>query len=86
MIVAVPDRTRLIVTVCPDTSERVAVTVATPPASSMGLPLRLKVTVGGRSSSVIVQVPVGVAMVALAGLERLMVKVSFSSSRLSGLT
>ena len=85
MIVAVPEKARLTVTVWPDKADRVAVTVATPPASAMGLPVKLKVTVGGRSSSVMVQVPIGVAMVALAGFERLTVKVSFGSSRLSGL-
>ena len=42
------------VTVKLDGAERVAVTVATPAASSMGLPLRLRVTSGGRSSSVMV--------------------------------
>src|SRR5436309_16137766 len=80
-----PEKAKLTVTVWADGQPRVAVTVATPPASAMGLPVRLKVTVGGRSSSVMVPVPVGVAIVALVGLERLTVKVSFGSSRLSGL-
>src|SRR5216117_2616969 len=84
-MVAVPEKARLTVTGCPETADRVAVTVATPPASAIGLPLRLRVTVGGRSSSVMVHVPVAVARVALAGLERLTVKVSFNSSKLSGL-
>ena len=83
MIVAVPEKARLTVTGCPETADRVAVTVATPPASAIGLPLRLRVTVGGRSSSVMVPVPVAVAMVALVGLERLTVKVSFGSLRVS---
>jgi len=52
----------------------------------MGLPLRLKVTVGGRSSSRIVPVPVAVVIVALIGLERLTVKISFNSFRVSPLT
>src|SRR5207247_1254573 len=82
---AVPEKAKLTVTLWPDTADRAAVTVARPPASAMGLPAKLNVTVGGRSSSVIVQVPEGVAIVALVGLERLTVKVSFGSSRLSGL-
>ena|SRR5437867_6732638 len=84
-MVAVPEKARLTVTICPEMAERVAVTVATPPASAMGVPLKLKVTVGGKSSSVMVQVPAGVVIVALVGLERLTVNVSFASSVRSGL-
>ena len=85
-MVAVPEKARLTVTDCPETADRVAVTVATPPASDMGLPLRLKLTVGGRSSSIIVPVPVALVIVALTGLERLTVKVSLGSLRVSPLT
>src|SRR6266536_119495 len=85
MIAAVPEKARLTVTVWPDTADRVAVTVATPPASDMGLPVKLKVTVGAGSSSMMVHVPTEVAIVALVGLERSTVKVSSGSSRLSGL-
>ena len=49
-----PEKARSTVTVWPDGAERVAVTVATPPASAIGLPLRLKVTVGAGSSSIMV--------------------------------
>src|SRR5438876_9677057 len=84
-MVAVPEKARLTVTAWPEISERVAVTVATPPASAMGLPLRLNVTVGGGSSSRMVPVPVAVVVVVLIGWERLSVKVSSTSSRLSGL-
>ena len=83
---AVPEKARLTVTVCADTSDKEAVTVATPPSSAIGLPLRLKMTVGGRSSSVMVPVPLATARVALTGLERLTVNVSFASSRTSPLT
>ena len=76
----------MIVTAWPDTADRVAVTVAIPPASAMGLPVRFKVTAGGGSLSVIVPVPVAVAMEALVGLERLTEKVSFASSRTSPFT
>src|SRR2546426_7702870 len=85
-MVAVPEKARLTVTVLADGQPRVAVTVATPPASAIGLPLRLKVTVGGPSSSMIVPVPVALERVALDGLERLTVKVSSFSSRMSPLT
>ena len=63
-----------------------AVTVATPPASAIGLPVRLRVTAGGASSSVIVPVPVAVAIVALVALEILTRKVSSNSSTRSPLT
>ena len=86
VIVAVPEKARLTVTDWPERADRVAVTVATPPASAMGLPLRLKLTVGGRSSSIIVPVPAGVVIVALTGLVRLTVNVSFDSLRVSPLT
>src|SRR5438876_751139 len=85
-MVAVPEKARLTVTGCPETADRVAVRVATPSASDMGLPLRLKLTVGGRSSSIIVPVPVAVVIVALVGFERLTVNVSFGSSRVSPFT
>ena len=84
--VAVPENARSTVTGWADGQVRVAVTVATPPASAMGLPLRLKVTLGGPSSSMIVPVPVAVERMALAGLERLTAKVSFNSSTRSPLT
>ena len=86
VMVAVPEKARLTVTDWPETADRVAVTVATPPASAMGLPLRLRVTEGGASSSMMVPVPVAVVIVALTGLERLTVKVSFNSLRVSPCT
>src|SRR5206468_8232609 len=86
VMVAVPEKAKLTVTDWPERADRVAVTVATPPASDMGLPLRLKLTVGGRSSSIIVPVPLAVVIVALTGFERLTVKVSFNSLRVSPLT
>ena len=84
--VAVPEKARLTVTVWAEGHPSVAVTVATPPASAMGLPLRVRVTVGGPSSSMIVPVPVAVERVALVGLERLTVKASSFSSTMSPLT
>src|SRR5438034_1484179 len=85
-MVAVPEKARLTVSGCPETADRVAVRVAVPPASAMGLPLRLRVTEGGESSSMMVPVPVAGVMVALVGFERLTVNVSFGSSRVSPFT
>ena len=79
-----PEKARLIVTVWPDTADKVAVTVATPPASFMGLPLRLKVTFGGMSLSVTVYVcVVGVPNVALVGFDSVTSMVSSGSSKVS---
>ena len=85
MIVALPEKAKLTVTVRDEAADSVAVTEATPPASAIGLPVRPKVTVGAGSSSMMVPVPVAVVIVALIGLERLRVKVSSSSSRVSPL-
>ena len=79
MMVAVPEKARLTVTGSPETADKVAATVATPPASAMGLPLRLRVTEGAGSSSMMVPVPVAVVIVALVGFERFTVKFSFNS-------
>ena len=52
--VAVPEKASSTVTVRPEGADKLAVTVPTPPASVIGLPARLKVTVGGGSSSIMV--------------------------------
>ncbi len=79
-----PENARSTVTVLPLSPLRVAVTVLLPAASAIGLPVRLRVTVGSASLSVIVYVwAVVPPRLALLGFERATMMVSSSSSRAS---
>ncbi len=79
-----PLKARSTVTVRPLTADRVAVTVALPAASAMGEPVRLSVTVGLASSSVMVAVACWVPdSTPLVTLLMSTMMVSSSSSRAS---